>query len=79
MTRPYTTLFMLMSVDGKISTGDSDLMDVDKDFPTISGIKEGLSQYYEIEKQTDFFSLNTGRVFAKIELTIKKMSLKKSL
>lgn len=63
---------MLMSVDGKISTGDSDSMDVDKDFPNIPGVGEGLSQYYEIEKQTDFFSLNTGRVFAKIGVNDKK-------
>ena len=33
MDRPITTLFMLMSVDGKISTGASDDLDVDKDFP----------------------------------------------
>lgn len=66
MTRPYTTLFMLTSVDGKISTGDTNIMDVDKDYPQITGLKEGLQQYYDIEKQTDFFSLNTGKVFAKI-------------
>jgi 2,5-diamino-6-(ribosylamino)-4(3H)-pyrimidinone 5'-phosphate reductase len=57
---------MLTSVDGKISTGDTNAMDVDKDFPKVVGVKEGLSQYYEIEKTTDFFSLNSGRVFAKI-------------
>lgn len=55
-----------MSVDGKISTGDTDLMDVDKDFPNIVGLKEGLKQYYDIEQQTDLFSLNTGRVLAKV-------------
>lgn len=66
MKRPYTTLFMLVSVDGKISTGDNDLMDVDKDFPKINGIREGLKQYYDIEKTTDIFSLNTGRVLEKI-------------
>lgn len=32
MDRPITTLFMLMSVDGKISTGSSDELDVDRDF-----------------------------------------------
>ncbi len=47
--RPTTTLFMLMSVDGKISPGASDDLDVDKDFPNIIGLKEGLPQYYEIE------------------------------
>lgn len=29
MSRPITTLFMLMSVDGKISTGAADCLDVD--------------------------------------------------
>ncbi len=72
MTRPETTLFMLISVDGKISTGDSDVMDVDTDYPTIDGIKEGLHQYYDIEQQTDLFSLNTGRVFSKIGINDKK-------
>ena len=33
--RPVTTLFMLMSVDGKITTGASDELDVDKNFPFI--------------------------------------------
>ena len=37
MDRPVTTLFMLMSVDGKISTGMTDEMDVDRDFPCVSG------------------------------------------
>jgi len=63
---------MLMSVDGKISTGDTDDMDVDKDFPKISGVREGLHQYYDIEKTTDYFSLNSGRVFAKIGFNEKK-------
>jgi 2,5-diamino-6-(ribosylamino)-4(3H)-pyrimidinone 5'-phosphate reductase len=66
MTRPETTLFLLTSVDGKISTGDSDVMDVDADYPAIEGIKEGLHQYYAIEQETALFSLNTGRVFSKI-------------
>ncbi|WP_020072972.1 hypothetical protein [Faecalispora sporosphaeroides] len=42
MSKPITTLFMLMSVDGKISTGTSDELDVDKDFPKITGVAEGL-------------------------------------
>ena len=66
MDRPVTTLFMLMSLDGKISTGSSDKRDVDQDFPLISGIKEGLSQYYDLERSTDLWSFNTGRVQAKI-------------
>lgn len=73
MDRPVTTLFMLMSVDGKISTGASDNLDVDKDFPKILGVKEGLHQYYEIEQTTDLWSLNSGRVQAKIGVNTKKM------
>lgn len=57
--KPITTLFMLMSVDGKISTGAVDELNVDRDFPRINGVKEGLYQYYEIEKTTDLWSLNS--------------------
>lgn len=64
--RAYTTLFMIESVDGKISTGDNDGLDVDKDFKRIKGVKEGLQQYYDLEGKTDLFSLNSGRVMAKI-------------
>lgn len=48
MDRPITTLFMLMSVDGKISTGATDDLDVDKDFPKIAGVSEGLHQYLSL-------------------------------
>lgn len=70
--RPITTLFMLESLDGKISSGSNDNMDADKDFCQIEGVKEGLHQYYEIECTTDYFSLNTGRVMAKIGVNKKK-------
>ena len=73
MDRPVTTLFMLMSVDGKISTGATDDLDVDKDFPKIAGLTEGLHQYYEIEQTTDLWSLNSGRVQAKIGVNTKEM------
>lgn len=64
--RPINTLFMLMSLDGKISSGNNDELDADKDWCKIDGVKEGLHQYYEIEKTTDWYSLNTGRVMEKI-------------
>lgn len=73
MDRPVTTLFMLMSVDGKISTGASDLLDFDKDLPGIPGVREGLHQYYEIEQTTDLWSFNTGRVQAKLGVNEKPM------
>ena len=71
--RPVTTLFMLMSVDGKISTGCTDEMDVDRDLPKIEGVKEGLHQYYEIEQTTDLWAFNTGRVQAKMGVNDKEM------
>lgn len=70
MNRPITTLFMLMSVDGKISTGFSDDLDFDKDLPK-TAISNGLQQYYCIEQTTDLFSLNTGKVMAKIGVNTK--------
>ena len=71
MNRPIITLFMLMSVDGKISTGASDKLDVDKDFPNIKGVKEGLHQYYELELMTDLWSFNTGMVQKKVGVNEK--------
>lgn len=73
MDRPVTTLYMLMSVDGKISTGATDDLDVDKDFPQIPGVSEGLHQYYEIEQTTDLWTLNSGRVQAKIGANTREM------
>ena len=76
MDRPITTLFMLISVDGKISTGATDDLDVDKDFPKIKGVNEGLHQYYEIEQTTDLWSFNSGRVQEKMGVNKKKIPRK---
>ncbi len=63
---------MLESLDGKISSGNNDSLDADKDFCRIDGVKEGLHQYYEIECTTDYYSLNTGRTMEKIGVNNKK-------
>ena len=76
MDRPITTLFMLASADGKISTGASDAFDFDSDLPKIDGVKEGLHQYYEIEQTTDLWSFNTGRVQAKLGVNQNAMPSK---
>ena len=73
MERPTTTLFLLTSVDGKISTGACDELDIDRDLPLIPGVREGLHQYYEIEQTTDLWSLNSGRVMAKIGANVREM------
>ena len=65
--RPETTLFMLASLDGKISTGDTDILDTDKDFRVIKGISEGLKQYIEesgvkklLERTKELFLITTN-------------------
>jgi 2,5-diamino-6-(ribosylamino)-4(3H)-pyrimidinone 5'-phosphate reductase len=64
--RPITTLFLIQSVDGKITTGDVDELDTDLDFRRLHGVKEGLHRYYEIEQQIARISFNSGRVLAKV-------------
>jgi len=55
-----------MSLDGKISTGDVDERDVDLDYPKIKGVREGLYQYYDLEKRLGTVYFNSGRVMAKV-------------
>lgn len=66
LARPETQLFLLSSVDGKITTGATDAFDFDQDLPKIAGVSEGLHSYYEQEAMTDAWSLNSGRVLAKV-------------
>lgn len=73
MNKPNTTLFMLSSIDGKISTGNNDNRDTDLDFHRIKGVMEGLQQYYDLEKETDLHSLNTGKVMVKIGINKKEV------
>jgi 2,5-diamino-6-(ribosylamino)-4(3H)-pyrimidinone 5'-phosphate reductase len=63
---PDTTLFMLASLDGKISTGASDARDFDRDLPCLPGLSAGLEEYYALERSTAEYSLNSGRVMAKV-------------
>lgn len=67
---------MLVSVDGKISTGSTDELDMDRDLPKIEGVREGLHQYYEIEQTTDLWAFNTGRVQEKMGVNEKEMPAK---
>jgi len=49
-SRVETTLFLLMSVDGKITNGVSDNLDSGLDWKRMEGDKEGLQQYYRHER-----------------------------
>jgi 2,5-diamino-6-(ribosylamino)-4(3H)-pyrimidinone 5'-phosphate reductase len=71
--RTYNTLFMIESLDGKISAGDVGERDFDADLPKIAGVKEGLHQYYELEKQGDSTSFISARVLAKIGFNEKSL------
>ena len=65
--RPETTLFLLQSLDGKISSGSTDDRDFDKDFPNVGGeVSAGLQQYYDIEQTTELWSLMSGRIASKL-------------
>jgi len=77
MALPVTTLFMLMSVDGKISTGVGDHRDFDRDLPQVPGIAEGLGQYYQLEQRSGRFSLNTGRVLTKVGWNEEKSDIER--
>ncbi|MEG0402835.1 dihydrofolate reductase family protein [Anaerorhabdus sp.] len=74
MKRPITTLFMLMSIDGKITSGFSDVLDADRDWKFVNGVKEGIHQYYDAEQCTDLWSLNSGKVMAKVGMNEKERS-----
>ena len=43
-----------------------DAVILDRDLPRVPGVVEGLRQYYELEQETDLWSLNTGKVMAKV-------------
>jgi len=70
--RVETTLFSIISIDGKITTGDLDVLDFEKDFPRIRGIKEGYPQYDGLLTRTDLHQLSTGRVMAKIGVNTRE-------
>ena len=76
MDRPKTTLFMLQSLDGKISTGSSWAFDFEKDLPNIEGVGKGLKQFYKIRKDMPFWAFTTGKTQAKFGANVKELSKK---
>jgi 2,5-diamino-6-(ribosylamino)-4(3H)-pyrimidinone 5'-phosphate reductase len=70
--RTETTLCLVMSLDGKITTGSTDNLDSDLDWKRIVGVKEGFSQYYKVEHSLGPNYLNSGRVLEKVGFNSKK-------
>jgi 2,5-diamino-6-(ribosylamino)-4(3H)-pyrimidinone 5'-phosphate reductase len=70
--RAETTMCLVISLDGKITTGSTDNLDSDLDWKRIVGVKEGFSQYYKVEQSLGPNYLNSGRVLEKVGFNDKK-------
>ncbi len=70
--RVETTLCLVISLDGKITTGSTDNLDSESDWTRIVGVKEGFAQYYEVEQSLGPNYLNSGRVLEKVGINRKK-------
>ena len=70
--RAETTLCLVISLDGKITTGSTDNLDSDLDWKRIVGVKEGFAQYYQVEQLLGPNYLNSGRVLEKVGFNDKK-------
>ena len=64
--RAETTLCLVISLDGKITTGSTDNLDSDLDWKRVAGVREGFAQYYEVEHSLGPNYLNSGRVLEKV-------------
>jgi len=71
--RAETTLCLVISLDGKITTGSTDNLDSDLDWKRIAGVKEGVAQYYKVEQSLGPNYLNSGRVLEKVGFNNKKV------
>jgi len=72
LERAETTLCLVISLDGKITTGSTDNLDSDLDWKRIVGVREGFSQYYRVEQSLGPNYLNSGRVLEKVGFNDKK-------
>lgn len=72
LERTETTLCLVISLDGKITTGSTDNLDSDLDWKRIVGVKEGFSQYYKVEQSLGPNYLNSGRVLEKVGFNDKR-------
>ena len=72
LERAETTLCLVISLDGKITTGSTDNLDSDLDWKRIVGVKEGFPQYYKVEQSLGPNYLNSGRVLEKVGFNKKK-------
>jgi len=74
--RTETTLCLVMSIDGKITSGSTDNLD-SEDWKRIKGVKEGFSQYYGVEQSLGPNFLDSGRVLEKVGFNEKRTAPQK--
>lgn len=70
-TTPETTLFLNISVDGRITSHDSDAFDPDQTWKQTPGIRGILQQFYEFN-QPGMTALTTGSAMAALGLNTRR-------
>jgi len=71
LPRPETTLIFSISVDGRITSRDSDKLDPDKNWKKKQGVRGILQQFYGITQSKNDYSLTTGQAMVKNGVNIK--------
>ncbi len=74
--RPQTTLFLSLSVDGRITSHDSDDFDPDKSWKQTPGVRGLLQQFYEFN-EPDMTALTIGSYMAKVGVNTRQAVPKK--
>jgi len=70
-SRPETTLVLSASVDGRITSRDSDQLDLNKNWKNQQGIRGVLQQFYNLTQAKGDYSLTTGQAMIKSGVNVK--------
>jgi len=76
-TRPETTLILSSSVDGRITSRDSDELDPNKNWKKKQGVRGILQQFFDFAVDKDIYVLTTGQAMARSGINIKTVSPQK--
>lgn len=79
MNRPITTVFMLQSIDGKISFNNTGRLDFDDRIPMLKWSAKGLDHYYAAELSMDDTTLISGKTLEIVGWNEKVVSENKEL
>lgn len=76
--RPITTLFMLQSIDGKISFGGCTKLSFNRQIQLLEHTSVGLYQYYEENNKINTWILSNGNMLSKLGWNRNKLDKVKS-